>query len=174
MKSQEPGTAHPESKSTAFFHSAEKRQKQGSPAYHSAARFLDAEFDSQPGSPGPVESELKTYNSGKVVCLLAGAYTEPSSAFHVIIDLIASQLADEQIQFFDIDHGTCKFVFFQQIRKNPGLVLHRGWTKLVLDRCRDLVQHPNQPRSMAAEATDEEDEEARAFFQHTHPPGCGW
>ena len=42
--------------------------------------------------------------------------------------------------------------------------------KLMLDRCRNLVQHPNQPRPTAAEATDEDDE-ARAFYHHTHPPG---
>ena len=43
-------------------HSVEKRQKQVSPAYHAAARSLDAELDSQPGSPGPAESELNTVN----------------------------------------------------------------------------------------------------------------
>ena len=39
----------------------------------------------------------------------------------------------------------------------------------MLDRCRDLVQHPNQPRPMATEATDEDDEEAHAFYHHTRP-----
>ena len=43
----------------------------------------------------------------------------------------------------------------------------------MLDRCRDLVQHPVQPRPMAVEATNEDDEEAHAFYQHTHPPGYG-
>ena len=28
---------------------------------------------------------------------------------------------------------------------------------------------PNQPRPTAAEATDEDDEEANAFYHHTHP-----
>ena len=41
MKALAPGTAHPESTSTAFSHTAEKRQKQGSPAYHASARSLD-------------------------------------------------------------------------------------------------------------------------------------
>ena len=40
-------------------------------------------------------------------------------------------------------------------------------------RCRDLVPHPNQPRPTAAEATDEDNEEARAFYLHAHPPGYG-
>ena len=43
----------------------------------------------------------------------------------------------------------------------------------MLDHCRDLVQNPNQPRPMAAEATDEDDKEAHAFYHHTQPPGYG-
>ena len=107
-----------------------------------------------------------------VVDLVAGAYVELPSAFHTITDLIASQLADLHPLFFDIDHGTCKSIFLQQVRRCPGLALHRGWAKHMLDRCRDLVQHPNQPRPMAVEAT-ENDEKARAFYHHTHPPGYG-
>ena len=43
----------------------------------------------------------------------------------------------------------------------------------MLGRCRDLVQHPNQHRPMATKATDEDDEEARAFYHHPHTPGYG-
>jgi hypothetical protein len=171
MKTLAPGTVYSEPASTTPSHAVEKRQKQVSPAYHAAARSLDAELGSQPGLPGPVESELNTYNSGNVLGLVAGAYAELSSAFHAIIDLIASQLADEHLQFFDIDHGMCKSIFLQQVRRSLGLALHRGWAKLMLDRCRDLVQHPNQPRSMVSEATDEDDEEAHAFYHHTRPSG---
>ena len=39
------------------------------------------------------------------------------------------------------------------------------------DRFRDLVQHPNQSRPTAAEATDKDDEETHAFYHHTHPLG---
>ena len=86
MKTLAPGIAYSESASAAFSHSVEKRQEQVSPAYRAAARSLDAELGSQPGSPGPVESELNTYNPGKVLGLVAGAYAELSSASHVIID----------------------------------------------------------------------------------------
>ena len=41
------------------------------------------------------------------------------------------------------------------------------------DRCRDLIQHPYQPCPMAAEAADQDDEEAHAFYHHTHPPNIG-
>ena len=53
------------------------------------------------------------------------------------------------------------------------LALHHGWAKLMLGRCRHLVQHPNQPRPMAIEAADEDDEEASAYYHHTHPLGYG-
>ena len=39
------------------------------------------------------------------------------------------------------------------------------------DRCRDIAQHPNQPRPMAAEEADQDDEEAHSFYHHTNPPG---
>ena len=64
MKALAPETACSESTSTAFSKSAEKRQKQVSLPNHAAARSLDAELDSWPGSPGPVESEHNTCNSG--------------------------------------------------------------------------------------------------------------
>ena len=40
-------------------------------------------------------------------------------------------------------------------------------------RCRDVVRHPNQPRPTAAEATDEDEKEAHAFYHHTHPLAMG-
>ena len=105
MTQKKIGTVYSESASTTPSHSVEKRQKQVSPACHAAARSLGAELGSQPCSPGPVESELNTYNSGNVLGLVAGAYAELSSAFRVIIDQIASQLANGHLQFFDIGHG---------------------------------------------------------------------
>ena len=58
IKALAPGAANCGSTSAAFSHPAEKRQKQVNPSYHAAARSLDAELDSQPSSPGPVEFEL--------------------------------------------------------------------------------------------------------------------
>ena len=43
----------------------------------------------------------------------------------------------------------------------------------MLNRCRDLVQHLNQPRPIAAEATGHDGEEARAIYHNTHSPGYG-
>ena len=74
---------------------------------------LDAELGSQPGLPG------------KVLGLVAGAYAKLTIAFHVTIDLLASQLADGHLQFFNIAHGMCKSIFLQQVQRGVGLALHR-------------------------------------------------
>ena len=73
MKTLASGEACSESSSTGFSHSVEKQLKQVSPAYLAATRSLDAELNSQPGSPGQVVSELNSFNSGKVLGLVTGA-----------------------------------------------------------------------------------------------------
>ena len=50
-------TMYSGSTSAVLFQVAEKRQKQVCPDYLAAVKYL--------GSPGPVESELNTYNPGK-------------------------------------------------------------------------------------------------------------
>ena len=68
-------------------------------------------------------------------------------------------------------------VFEHSEDKRVDLVLKKKcwWAKLMLDRCRDLVEHPNQPHPMPTEATDEDDKEARACYHSTHPVvgACG-
>ena len=61
----------------------------------------------------------------------------------------------------------------RRVAPQKTLALHRAWVKLWLDPFRDLVLHPNQPRPTAAEAADEDEEEARAYYHQTHPPGYG-
>ena len=59
--------------------------------------------------------------------------------------------------------NTCKSIFLQQARRGLGLALHCGWAEPMLDRYRDLVQHPNQPRPAVAVAADKGGEGANAF-----------
>ena len=67
MQAFAPVTTHSESTSAAFSQATEKRQEQVSPDYRAAAKFLDADLDPPPSSPGSVEFELNTCNSGKAV-----------------------------------------------------------------------------------------------------------
>ena len=83
------------------------------------------------------------------------------------MELVADELTADYMQFFDLNHKQTKSVFLRQTRRICGLTAHRGWAKLLLDRCRDLVQHPNQPRG--ARVNDEEDAEAHAHYHYTHP-----
>ena len=55
-------------------------------------------------------------------------------------------------------------------KQHLGLALHRGRARLMPERCRGLVQCPNQPRPTAADTTDADGEKARAFYHHNHPP----
>ena len=77
-------------------------------------------------------------------------------------------------QFLNIDHGTCTSICLQHFQRSLGLALHRGWAKLMPDRCLDLVRYPNQPRPTAAEATDEDGDESQTFIHHSQPPSLAW
>ena len=121
----------------------------------------------------PSRCVVKTnLHSRKATGLVAGAYGEMTRAVSGMADFTASGLAAEQLQFFDIDPEIRKSIFLQQIRRCLGLAVHHERAKLKLDRYRDPVQHLNQQRPTAADATDADDEEACAFYHHNHPPGC--
>jgi hypothetical protein len=164
-----PGQAYSESAATDYAGSVKKRQEKVSKDYHTSAKRLDETLGTASGTIGPVETELNGYNSGNVAGLVTGAYGEMSGAVHDLADLIATELAADHLQFFDIDPKACKSMFLQQVRRSWGLAAHRGWAKLLLDRTRDLVEHPNQPRDTRTTNRDA----AEAYMQHhdTNPPG---
>ena len=116
---------------------------------------------------------MNTYNSGVVAGLVVGAFGELSPALHDLADLIASEICADYRQFYDVSPKDGRALFLQQARRSWGLHAHRAWAKLLLDRCRDLVEteHPNHPRGPAQNWTNEEDAEAHAHFHHHNPPG---
>ena len=134
--------------------------------YHKAAKKLDAKLGTPAGATGPVEAEMNTCNSGRVSGLAVGAFGEVSSQIRDLADLVACELSAEYLSFFDIAKKESKGIFTQRIRRSLGLAVHRGWAKLLLDRCRDLVEDPRQPRTHTHE-TDEDDAEAHEYF-HLH------
>ena len=168
-KTLAPGKAYSETASTEFAAVANKRQIEVTRQYRTTAKHLDAKLGTPPDEIGPVETELNTYNSGAVVGLVAGAFGEMSEGVHCITSFIASELASDHLQFFALDPCMVKSIFLRRVRRSLGLRAHRGWAKLLLDRTRDLVQHPNQPRN--ARTTDEDDAEAHTHYHQTHPPG---
>ena len=65
-----------------------------------------------------------------------------------------------------------KQMFTQRIRRSIGLAAHRGWTKLLLDKCRGLAQDPRQPRTHTRE-TDEDDAEEHENLHFHQTRGRG-
>ena len=76
-----------------------------------------------------------------------------------LADLVACELNAEHLALFDGAMNESKQISTQRTRRSIGLAVHRGWAKLLLDRCRDLVQDPRQPRTHTRE-TDKDDVEA--------------
>ena len=173
VKSLAPGQAYSESTSTNPADAVKKRESQVTKDYHKAAKKLDEKLGTVPGTIGPVETEMNTYNSGVVAGLVVGAFGELSPALHDLADLIASEMCANYRQFYDMSPKDGRALFLQQVRRSWGLHAHRAWAKLLLDRCRDLVQteHPNHSRGPAQNWTNEDDAEAHAHFHHHNPPG---
>ena len=90
---------------------------------------------------------MNSYNPGRVSGLVVGTFGEVSIQVRDLADLVACELNAEHIAFFDDAMNESKQMFTQRIRRSIGLAIHRGWAKLLLDRCRDLVQDPRQPRT---------------------------
>ena len=112
--------------------------------------FAEVSFRSQLPNSGPYERrgkegrrsrKLITANGPKrgvaLLCAVANNLVEPKGG------LVFPEARKKAIQpasvNFDIDHGMCKSVFLQQAQRSLRHALHRGWAKLMLDRCRDLV-----------------------------------
>ena len=87
-----------------------------------------------------------------------------------LADLVACVLNAEHLALFDDAMNESKQVFTQRIRRSIGLAAHRRWAKLLLGRCRDLVQDPRLPRTRTRES-DEDSAEAHGYF-HFHQT-CG-
>ena len=146
------------------------RQRQVDKDYHHRAKELDAGFggDSSDG----FEAELSSYGKrGKVLGPVVGAYGEMSDDVYVIAEAVAEELATEHCGFYsDKKQGVVAAFFLSQIYRSWGLVAHRGWARLMLDR-RCLVEVPNAPRHRAERAHAEADyDEETARDNYFNPP----
>ena len=115
---------------------------------------------------------MNSYNSGRASSLVVGAFVEVSMLVRDLADLVACELNAKHLALFDGAMNESKLMFTQRICRSIGLAVHRGWAKLLLDRCRDLVQDPRQPRTHTRE-TDEDDAEAHEYFHFYKTCGGG-
>ena len=90
---------------------------------------------------------MATYSLGSRVRLLVGAFGEVSTQARDLTALVACDLSTEHLALFDIAKNESKGVFTQRALRSIGLALHYGWTKLLLVRCRDLIEDPRQTRT---------------------------
>ena len=156
----------------AFGASVQKRADEVHEDYHTTAKKLDAKLGTDADATGAVETEMSSYNSGRVSGLVVGAFSEVSMQVRDLADLVACELNDEHLALFDDAMNESKQMSTQRIRRSIGLTVHRGWAKLLLGRCRDIVQDPRQPRTHTRE-TDEDDAEAREYFHFHQTRGGG-
>ena len=120
-----------------------KRQKQVNDDYHKKAKKLDLKLGTAADSAGPFEKELNQYGQkGRVVGPVVGAFAEMSPDTYAIADLVASVLEQEHCAYFTEKPAAAKALFIQQLNRSLGLAAHLGWTRLLVDRYRDLVQAP--------------------------------
>ena len=115
---------------------------------------------------------MNSYNSGRVSGLVVGAFGEVSMQVRDLAGLVACELNAEHLALFDGAMNESKQMFTQRMRRSVRLAVHCGWAKLLLDRCRDLVQDPRQPRFHTREA-DEDDAEAHEYFHFHQTRGGG-
>ena len=96
-----------------------------------------------------------------------------SDDVYAIAEAVAAELATEHCGFYsDKKQGVVAAFFLSQIYRSWGLVAHRGWARLMLDR-RCLVEVPNAPRHRAERAHAEADyDEETAFDSCFNPEAC--
>ena len=90
-----------------------------------------------------------------------------------IAGAVAEELATEHFGFYaDKKQGVVAAFFLNQIYRPWGLVAHRGWARLLLDR-KCIVEIPNAPRHRAerAHAEADYDEETARDNYFNHPAG---
>ena len=80
------------------------------------------------GTEGPMMQEAKKYNNRNIMLVtVAGPFAEMSSDMELLVDLIATALAEEQVSFYADIAKQANGMFKQRIRKSLGHVAHRGW-----------------------------------------------
>ena len=96
-----------------------------------------------------------------------------SDDVYAIAAAVAEELAAEHCGFYsDKKQDVVAAFFLSQIYRSWGLVAHRGWARLMLDR-RCLVEIPNAPRHRAERAHAEADYDVETAFDNHFNPEAG-
>ena len=88
------------------------------------------------------KTKVNSYNPGRDSGFVVGAFGEVSMKVCDLADLVACELNAKHLALFDGAMNESKQIFTKRICRSNGLAVHRGWAKLLLDRCHGLVQDP--------------------------------
>ena len=133
--------------STDFGVVAERRQREVNTEYFNNARKLDRQQHNTPeGTRGPHEQVILN-NGGRVLGLVSGAFGESSSDIHAIRDIVAKELANFHIEFFNCNEKTAIGMYREITNRKWSHTMARSWARLLLDRLREYVGHGSRGRS---------------------------
>ena len=136
--------------------------------YLQRADEFDRKLGTSKGAEGPMTKEMKSYGS-RVPVPVIGAFAEMSSDVDALAGVTAPALAADHIQFFSTSAAEAKGMYKQRIRTAWGHAAHRGWARLLLGRCGDLIAHgPRATRNAGGKFDDEEQQ--RHDDSHYHYP----
>ena len=86
---------------------------------------------------------MKEYGlNGQVIGPVMGAFAEMSSYVYSMVDLISSVLAEEHFSYFAEEPLDAKGYFKARLYRSFGLLAHKGWARLMIDRYQDTVRAP--------------------------------
>ena len=116
---------------------------------------------------------LEKYNGGRVLFFVMGAFVEMPGDMGHICDIIAHELAQIHVSYYNGDGKQTKGMCRQRIQKAWGHMAHRGWARLLLSRILDLIIHGTARRGAngAAMPTDEDDHDGSTLFNHPERGG---
>jgi hypothetical protein len=141
IKTLAPGTAYSESPNIFPQEAVNKRASAVNAQYHRHAQSLDSNIHgSLPGSTGPIEKELNSYgHNGRVLGACVGSFSECSLDIHLIRDFIAHCLGIKMMDVLDFSYPEAISIFKRKISRRWGLSFAQGWSRVLLNRRRDLV-----------------------------------
>eukprot|EP00614_Pseudopedinella_elastica_P018888 CAMPEP_0172646268 /NCGR_PEP_ID=MMETSP1068-20121228/240153_1 /TAXON_ID=35684 /ORGANISM="Pseudopedinella elastica, Strain CCMP716" /LENGTH=263 /DNA_ID=CAMNT_0013460523 /DNA_START=331 /DNA_END=1119 /DNA_ORIENTATION=+ len=127
VKALASGQAYSKSPSTAFGAFVQKRVDKVHEDYRKIAKKLDAILGTHADATGPVETEMNSYNSGRVSGFVVGTFGEVSMQLRDPADLVACELNADHLALFDGAMNESKQILTQQIHRSIGLAVLRGW-----------------------------------------------
>jgi hypothetical protein len=165
IKTMAPATTYMDvSYGKKALHAVNNRAVMVNKNYHSRAKLLDKTYNGTVNQDrGPVETELHRYGKeGIVKGLVFGPFGECSEAVDEVIDFLASHRARLSTSGNNLDQHGIKSMVKNKLVHELGLLIHRGWARVVIERARNIVI---RPRVVVAHNEDNSDGSADEEYQ---------